>query len=127
MSPDGSSDSDSKLPAKIIEIKHSKRPPPPSTHHHFHKILSSKSENSCLNEATGSGNSNNELENENNNILGLVPCAVCGRQIGKNSIKFHLKQCQKKQQLIKDRQDAEDKKVAQSVGEETEGKYNYFL
>ena len=119
MSPDGSSDSDSKLPAKLIEIKHSKRPPPPTN---FHKILSSKSENSCLNDV-----GSNELENENNNILGLVPCAVCGRQIGKNSIKFHLKQCQKKQQLIKDRQDAEDKKVAQSVGEETEGKYNHFL
>ena len=121
MSPDGSSVSDSKLPAKLIEIKHSKRPPPPSTHHHFHKILSSKSENSCLNEAAVGSI---ELENENNNILGLVPCAVCGRQIGKNSIKFHLKQCQKKQQLIKDRQDAEDKKVAQSIEEETEGDFN---
>ena len=62
MSPDGSSDSDSK-PAK--EIKHIKRPPPPPVNT-FHKIISSRSENSLLNnpESREIG----DLENENNNI-----------------------------------------------------------
>ena len=116
MSPDGSSDSDSK-PAK--EIKHSKRPPPPPVNP-FHKIISSRSENSLLNnpESRELG----DLENENNNILGLVPCSVCGKQIGKNSIKFHLKQCEKKQQLMKQRQKVEDEKLSVPVEDQSEGK-----
>ena len=120
MSPDGSSDSDSK-PAK--EVKHSKRPPPPTTPF-INKILSSKSENSFLNGGGGSSSSETttDIENENNNILGLVPCTVCGKQIGKNSIKFHSRQCQKKHKLIKERQKEEDKKV-QSTEDDSEGKY----
>ena len=120
MSPDGSSDSDSK-PAK--EVKHSKRPPPPTTPF-INKILSSKSENSFLNGGGGSSSSETttDIENENNNILGLVPCTVCGKQIGKNSIKFHSRQCQKKHKMIKERQKVEDKKV-QSTEDDSEGKY----
>ena len=122
MSPDGSSDSDSK-PAK--EVKHSKRPPPPTTPF-INKILSSKSENSFLNGGGSSSSENTtDIENENNNILGLVPCTICGKQIGKNSIKFHSRQCQKKHKLIKERQKVEDKKV-QSTEDDSEGKYFKF-
>ena len=119
MSPDGSSDSDSK-PAK--EIKHSKRPPPPPMNP-FHKIVSSRSDNSLLNNSnTSESREVGDLENENNNILGLVPCSICGKQIGKNSIKFHLKQCEKKQLLIKQRQKVEDEKSTASIEDQSEGR-----
>ena len=79
--------------------------------------------------------SNNKEVTDNNNVLGLVTCAVCGKQFGKNSVKFHTRQCQKRQQIIKERQvtDQEKKSPPSAVSEpieEVEGMiflYNIFF
>jgi endogenous inhibitor of DNA gyrase (YacG/DUF329 family) len=107
--------------------KHSKRPPPPSSG----AIIKSTSSSPIKTTTTTTTNDNNttgteaaELaESEIINNLGLVNCSECGKQFGKVSIKFHLPQCQKKQQLIKERQAAEEKKNISSYNriEEAEG------
>ena len=95
-------------------LKKLKRPPAPS--------LTSKTNQKNLEQNGGSNqnNSNNQVPEiisnnnkevtDNNNVLGLVTCAVCGKQFGKNSVKFHTKQCQKRQQIIKERQVISDEK-----------------
>ena len=95
-------------------LKKLKRPPAPS--------LTSKTNQKNLEQNGGSNqnNSNNQVPEiisnnnkevtDNNNVLGLVTCAVCGKQFGKNSVKFHTRQCQKRQQIIKERQVISDEK-----------------
>jgi hypothetical protein len=36
-----------------------------------------------------------------------VDCSLCGKQFGRNSINFHTRQCQRKQQAIKEKQEQE--------------------
>ena len=98
---DSSSANESSSEKQPKDFKKSKRPPPPP--------ISIKSSPSKGTEMEGKkvpevATENPEI-NDNNNLLGPVNCAVCGKQFGKNSIKFHLRQCQKKQQLIKGRQE----------------------
>ena len=103
-------------------LKKLKRPPPPKANNGIfkHNDFAVPETSSDINpEAV-----------DNNNVLGLVNCAVCGKQFGKNSIKFHLKQCQKRQQILKERQEAsalEDKKVTKDLTiEEAEDSVPYI-
>ena len=52
-------------------------------------------------------------------------CSLCGKQFGRNSIQFHQRQCQRKQQVLKEKQEQEDieeRKMASYIIEEDVGK-----
>ena len=106
---DSSSANESSSSEKPKDFKKSKRPPPPP-------IVSKSPSKSTETEVKKVPESADPEINDNNNLLGLVNCAVCGKQFGKNSIKFHLRQCQKKQQLMKGRQE----KIEESTKQQTE-------
>ena len=36
-----------------------------------------------------------------------VDCSLCGKQFGRNSIQFHQRQCQRRQQVLKEKQEQE--------------------
>ena len=107
---DDSSSANESSSEKPKDFKKSKRPPPPQI-----KSSPSKGTETEVKKVPEISTENPEI-NDNNNLLGLVNCAVCGKQFGKNSIKFHLRQCQKKQQLIKGRQE----KIEESAKQQTE-------
>ena len=107
---DDSSSANESSSEKPKDFKKSKRPPPPQI-----KSSPSKGTETEVKKVPELSTENPEI-NDNNNLLGLVNCAVCGKQFGKNSIKFHLRQCQKKQQLIKGRQE----KIEESAKQQTE-------
>ena len=126
MSPDDSSSANESSSEATLSkssfknLKKLKRPPPPAV---SRTNLRNLDQNQTQSQVPDIIDSNSGNEADNNNVLGLVNCTICGRQFGKNSYKFHLRQCQKKQKIIKDRQDAEDRKsVSQSI-EEMEGKH----
>ena len=106
---DSSSANESSSSEKPKDFKKSKRPPPPP-------IVNKSPSKSTETEVKKVPESADPEINDNNNLLGLVNCAVCGKQFGKNSIKFHLRQCQKKQQLMKGRQE----KIEESTKQQTE-------
>ena len=99
------------------DFKKSKRPPPPPIQNGKSPSKGTDSEVKKVPENDQNG------VNDNNNILGLVTCSVCGKQFGKNSIKFHVRQCQKKQQLLKGRQEKIEENSKQQ-SEEDEGNYS---
>ena len=115
---DSSSANESSSSEKPKDFKKSKRPPPPP-------IVSKSPSKSTETEVKKVPESADSEINDNNNLLGLVNCAVCGKQFGKNSIKFHLRQCQKKQQLMKGRQEKIEESTKQQT-EEEEGKSFIF-
>ena len=115
---DSSSANESSSSEKPKDFKKSKRPPPPP-------IVSKSPSKSTETEVKKVPESADPEINDNNNLLGLVNCAVCGKQFGKNSIKFHLRQCQKKQQLMKGRQEKIEESTKQQT-EEEEGKSFIF-
>jgi hypothetical protein len=54
-----------------------------------------------------------------------VDCSLCGKQFGRNSINFHQRQCQRKQQVLKEKQEQEEieeRKMASYIIEEDVGK-----
>ncbi len=54
-----------------------------------------------------------------------VDCSLCGKQFGRNSIQFHQRQCQRKQQVLKEKQEQEEieeRKMASYIIEEDVGK-----
>lgn len=104
-------------------LKNLKRPPPPS------QTTSLNNKTNLIKNLESSQVPELIEELDNNNILGLVTCSVCGKQFGKNSIKFHARQCQKKQQIIKDKQEAEEKKnhiQQQADDQEAEGSFLFY-
>lgn len=114
MSVDDSSsanESSSEVISLPKSLRKSKRPPPP--------VNLNRNKNLELQSVP---DSNNEELDNNNSVLGLVNCPLCGKQFGKNSIKFHTRQCQKRQQILKDRQESDKKSPPQQPIEEAEGK-----
>ena len=107
-------------------LKKLKRPPAPSltskTNQKNLEQNGGSNHNSSNNQVPEIISNNNKEVTDNNNVLGLVTCAVCGKQFGKNSVKFHTRQCQKRQQIIKERQvtDQEKKSPPSAVSEPIE-------
>ena len=55
-----------------------------------------------------------------------VDCSLCGKQFGRNSINFHTRQCQRKQQALKEKQEQEqleEKRQSSYVIEEDVGEF----
>ena len=68
-----------------------------------------------------------ETESESSPVSRTVTeeCSLCGKQFGRNSIQFHQRQCQRKQQVLKEKQeqdDIEERKMASYIIEEDVGK-----
>ena len=120
MSVDGDSSSANESSSEATNSKSSsknlkklKRPPPPS-------LAKTNMKNLEQNSSSQVPEIINNNKEDNNNLLGLVTCAVCGKQFGRNSVKFHTRQCQKRQQIIKDRQVSDDKKTTSTTVEPIE-------
>lgn len=102
--------------------KFKRPPPPPPSNLTKSTLMASKTLTEKSVPETSTSDTTTAESNDNNNLLGLVKCSVCGKAFGKNSIKFHVPQCQRKQQLIKDRLEAEaEKKNTNYIIEESEG------
>ncbi len=80
-------------------------PPPAATYvKGSSPVKQNNNNNKVPEDANGNSESSGEASatgNGSDNVLGLVTCSVCGKQFGKNSVKFHVKQCERKQQLLK--------------------------
>jgi hypothetical protein len=56
-----------------------------------------------------------------------VDCSLCGKQFGRNSIQFHQRQCQRRQQVLKGKQEQEqleERRQSNYIIEEDVGRLN---
>lgn len=94
-------------------------PPPPLTNKQKTQSSASLASSSgkTVPELTPMETGNSDDDNDKT-TLGLVNCNVCGKQFGKVSIKFHLPQCQKKQEAQKVKQQQQDTELKKENQEE---------